>query len=56
MTNILGSTAGATDSATSATRSHSATNSKQPGATARPFAENGNSFFWGGKVKFFEKI
>lgn len=41
----LGSTAGATDSATSATRSHSATNSKQPGATARPFAENGNSFF-----------
>lgn len=45
MTNILGSTAGATDSAASATRSHSATNSKQPGATARPFAENGNSFF-----------
>lgn len=41
----LGSTAGATDSAASATRSHSATNSKQPGATARPFAENGNSFF-----------
>lgn len=55
MTTILGSTAGATDSAASATRSHSATNSKQPGATARPFAENGNSFFWGGKVKFFDQ-
>lgn len=55
MTNILGSTAGATDSATSATRSHSATNSKQPGATARPFAENGKFFFWGGKVKLFDQ-
>lgn len=55
MTNILGSTAGATDSATSATRSHSATNSKQPGATARPFAENGKFFFGVVKLNFLTK-
>lgn len=54
MINILGLIVGVIDLVIFVIRLYLVINFKQFGVIVRLFVENGNFFFWGGKVKFFD--